>query len=76
MFKHSASGRLTEIYSTYIFLIATISQAPRFNESLSVGRELSVLDQVEPIIRVTDLHKSYADTEVLRGISKIGRAHV
>ena len=69
MFKHSASGRLTEIYSTYIFLIATISQAPRFNESLSVGRGLSVLDQVEPIIRVTDLHKSYADIEVLRGIS-------
>jgi octopine/nopaline transport system ATP-binding protein len=69
VFKHSASGRLTEIYSTYIFSIATISQAPRFNESLSVGRELSVLDQVEPIIRVTDLHKSYADTEVLRGIS-------
>jgi ABC-type histidine transport system ATPase subunit len=28
-----------------------------------------VLDQVQPIIRVTDLHKSYADTEVLRGIS-------
>jgi ABC-type histidine transport system ATPase subunit len=28
-----------------------------------------VLDQAEPIIRVMDLHKSYADTEVLRGIS-------
>jgi octopine/nopaline transport system ATP-binding protein len=28
-----------------------------------------VLDQAQPIIRVTDLHKSYADTEVLRGIS-------
>ena len=28
-----------------------------------------MLDQAEPIIRVTDLHKSYADTEVLRGIS-------
>jgi ABC-type histidine transport system ATPase subunit len=28
-----------------------------------------VLDQALPIIRVTDLHKSYADTEVLRGIS-------
>jgi ABC-type histidine transport system ATPase subunit len=27
------------------------------------------LDQAEPIIRVTDLHKSFADTEVLRGIS-------
>jgi octopine/nopaline transport system ATP-binding protein len=27
------------------------------------------LDQSQPIIRVTDLHKSFADTEVLRGIT-------
>jgi ABC-type histidine transport system ATPase subunit len=27
------------------------------------------LDQSQPIVRVTDLHKSYADTEVLRGIT-------